>query len=45
MLCGYIALIVQGVYGFTDTDAQLSVLEKAMQSLRILPTASGGIEC
>jgi hypothetical protein len=42
MLCGYIALLVQGSY---FSDAQLSVIEKAMQSLRILPTASGGIEC
>ena len=41
MLCGYVALQVQGMY---FSDAQLSVLEKAIESLRILPTAAGELE-
>jgi len=41
MLCGYIALQVQAMYVL---DAQLSVLEKAIESLRILPTAAGELE-
>ena len=41
MLCGQFALLVQGFYG---SDAQLNVLEKAIESLRILPTAAGELE-
>jgi hypothetical protein len=41
MLCGHVALQVQGMY---FSDAQLSVLEKAIESLRILPSAAGELE-
>jgi hypothetical protein len=41
MLCGYIAMFVQSLSG---SDAQLSVLEEAIESLRILPTAAGELE-
>ncbi|MCL0099735.1 hypothetical protein M1O55_02570, partial [Dehalococcoidia bacterium] len=41
MLCGFIAILVQGIY--TD-DVGLNVIERAMGSLHILPAAAGEVD-
>lgn len=40
MLCGYMAILVQGIYG----SAQSNVIEEGIESFRVLPTAAGDLE-
>ena len=42
--CGSVPYYVQGMYSVTDTSAEFSVIEKALESVRVLPTASGGLD-
>ena len=42
--CGSIAYMVQGTYFADDTAMGLNVIEKALGSFRVLPTASGGLD-
>jgi len=42
--CGSVVYGVQGTYFVADTSTELNVIEKALESFRVLPTASGGLD-